>query len=347
MLTTIALIAAMAVPFEDPRWRMEAQLHQVTQYRGKRALLLHNGSAVLDGTTLTNAVVEFDIAMSGERAFGGPVFRDTGGGNYEHFYLRPHQSGNPDANQYTPVFNGVTGWQLYHGAGFATPTRYPLNEWLHVKLVFWDDQAEVYLGDMQRPALRIPQLKHAVGAGTVGLTAAYAPFWFADFSVRELTEAPFERIPLPTADAPPGSVMRWQVSDPFPLAELGAGLPAAFVDARRWRTLAAESDGLANLARLAGTADGDTVLAQTTVRADSPRLARLRIGYSDRARVYLNGRLLYDGDNTGFTRDYRYLGTIGLYEAVWLPLEAGENRVHVAVSERFGGWGLKAVCEGC
>ena len=39
--------------------------------------------------------------------------------------MRPHQVGNPDAIQYTPVFNGLSAWQLYHGDGFWQPARFP------------------------------------------------------------------------------------------------------------------------------------------------------------------------------------------------------------------------------
>jgi len=35
-------------------------------------------------------------------------------------------------------------------------------------------------------------------------------------------------------------------------------------------------------------------------------------------------------------------GSIGLFDAVVLPLEAGENEVLIAVSEAFGGWGVMA-----
>ena len=44
--------------------------------------------------------------------------------NYENFYIRPHQSGNPDANQYQPVFNGSASWQLYYGPEYAAPVEY-------------------------------------------------------------------------------------------------------------------------------------------------------------------------------------------------------------------------------
>jgi hypothetical protein len=68
----------------------------------------------------------------------------------------------------------------------------------------------------------------------------------------------------------------------------------------------------------------------------------LTLGFSDRAVVYLNGRPLYRGDDTYRSRDYRFLGSIGWYDAVYLPLEAGENELVVAVSEDLGGWGLQA-----
>jgi hypothetical protein len=40
------------------------------------------------------------------------------------------------------------------------------------------------------------------------------------------------------------------------------------------------------------------------------------------------------------SRDYRYLGTIGYFDNVTLPLEAGKNEICIAVSEAFGGWGI-------
>ena len=82
------------------------------------------------------------------------------------------------------------------------------------------------------------------------------------------------------------------------------------------------------------------VLGDQPLRSDKPRSVPLRLGYSDRARVYLDGRLLYVGDNSYRSRDYRYLGTIGLFDEIWLPLNRGENQLWVAVSEDFGGWGI-------
>jgi hypothetical protein len=65
-------------------------------------------------------------------------------------------------------------------------------------------------------------------------------------------------------------------------------------------------------------------------------------GFSDRAVVDLNGRALYRGDDTYRSRDYRFLGSIGYWDSLYLPLEAGENELVAAVSEHFGGWGVRA-----
>jgi hypothetical protein len=98
-----------------------------------------------------------------------------------------------------------------------------------------------------------------------------------------------------------------------------------------------------NLARLAGIRDGrNTVLARTTIRSEREQTVGLQLGFSDRAAVYLAGRLLYRGDDAYRSRDYRFLGSIGYWDTVYLPLAHGDNELTVAVSEDFGGWGVQA-----
>ena len=82
-----------------------------------------------------------------------------------------------------------------------------------------------------------------------------------------------------------------------------------------------------------------------TIRSDGAQTKRLDFGFSDRALVFLNGRALYRGDDGYRSRDYRFLGSIGYFDAVYLPLEEGDNELVVAVSEDFGGWGVQARLE--
>lgn len=82
-----------------------------------------------------------------------------------------------------------------------------------------------------------------------------------------------------------------------------------------------------------------------TINADKPGVRKLTFGFSDRARVYLNKQLLYAGEDNFMSRDYRFLGTIGYFDAVYLNLKQGPNELWIAVSENFGGWGIKAKLE--
>ena len=144
-------------------------------------------------------------------------------------------------------------------------------------------------------------------------------------------------------ERPPGVVPRWSVSDPFAEAEIPAALDAAALSDRTWTQLEAEPLGLADLARVNGIRDDKkTVFARTQLHSPRAQLLPLELGFSDRAVVFLNGRRLFRGDDSYRSRDYRFLGSIGYYDTVYLPLAAGDNELVVAVSESFGGWGIQA-----
>jgi hypothetical protein len=112
------------IPFDSNRWEIDAKESRVEEYLGRQSLFLKGGLALVKDSKFLNGIIEFDIAFSAERTFVGTIWRVLDKKNYEEFYFRPHQSGNPDANQYTPVFNGLAGWQLYYGEDFAAPVRY-------------------------------------------------------------------------------------------------------------------------------------------------------------------------------------------------------------------------------
>ena len=110
------------------------------------------------------------------------------------------------------------------------------------------------------------------------------------------------------------------------------------MDAARRRTIRAR-----HLARVNAIRDGrTTAFARVTIRSDRAQTKRLDLGFSDRAVVFLNGRPLYRGDARYRSRDYGFLGSIGWFDALYLPLESGDNELVVAVSEDLGGWGVQA-----
>jgi hypothetical protein len=247
--------------------------------------------------------------------------------------------------QYTPVFNGLGGFQIYHGPGYWAQVSFPLDEWFWIRVAFTGVRAEVYVADLDEPALVIGELKRPVGPGGVGVFVGGPEIHLAEFgydaSGSDLRAAQPERVPRVE-----GVIAEWSISDAFPESALASSIPLIDDDllaARTWSPLASEPSGLVDLARLSGIRDGkNTVFARTELHADRAETRALELGFSDRAVAYLNGRALYRGDDSYRSRDYRFLGSIGYFDTLYLPLEEGQNELLVAVSEDFGGWAVQA-----
>lgn len=334
-----ALGAPVAV--DSPRWQFESGEPQVVDYQGKRALYLFGTNAKLADANFDTGVIEFDMVLPNtKQSFPGVIFRGQDDGNYEHFYFRPHQNGNPDANQYTPVINGLTGWQIYSGTNYQAQTTYRLNQWFHVRLEIADDSARVYI-DSTQPTLVIHDLKRERKAGFVLLKGSLGGAYYANVNIE--AGRPEGAPPEPVADLPKGVVQAWRVTSAMAETDAMAAATANRLSEITWNTLAVESNGIANLARVTVRSDQtQTVLARLTLRSDEARTVAMRFGFSDRVRVYLNGTQLYKGDDSQGSRDYRFLGTVCFFDALLLALRRGDNDVVFAVSEGGGGWAAAA-----
>jgi hypothetical protein len=316
-----------AVPFESDRWSVDGSL-EPTEHLGRGCVRL-DGTATLD-VDLVDGTIEVDLAVGAERAFPGVFWRGRDAGNFESFFVRPHQVGNDDAVQYTPVSNGISSWQLYHGPGFWAPVAFPVGAWFRIRVAFAAMRAEVHVDG--EPSLVAP-LKRPVESGRVGVFGGSPPVHVAAFAYSDDPGVVRESQPAPALD---GAIAAWEVSDPFPEGEHE-------LSSRTWTRLDAEPGGLVDLSRVHGIRGArNTVFARATIRSDGPRTVPLELGFSDRVVVHVNGRPLYRGDDTYRSRDYRFLGSIGWYDTVYLPLDAGDSELVVAVSEDFGGWGVQA-----
>ena len=366
-------VAAESIPFDSGRWEFFAKAHRVEEYLGRPALFLQNGLAVVkDSADFMNGVIEFDIAIPAKRGFSGAVWRLQDRLNYEEFYLRHHQSGNEDANQYSPVFNGLAAWQLHYSAdGFGYPVKYDFDQWMPVKIVISGTEAEIYVKDMQTPIVYVPQQRLGSTAGKVGLRGQmFAPAHYANFRVTKMDQPPMKRAAKEVAYPPgfmqqmkrraqalrgaagapaPGTVKEWQVSEPFPFADLDKQvvLPPAGTAHEGWTAMKTEESGLLNLARVENAAAAlkegrNAVFVKKVVTSKRNHFKKLEFGFSDRVKVYLNAILLFEGNDAYATRDYRFLGTVGYFDALYLPLKSGRNELVLAVGEQLGGWGVKA-----
>lgn len=331
------------IPLDLDRWGLTPAQATPLRHRGRSCLRFADMAltAAVPGVEMADGVLEAEVLVTRERSFHGLAWH-VDGDDGESFFVRPHQSGNPDAIQYTPVSHGISSWQLYHGSGFWSPITIPTDEWFTIRIEIAGARADICVGSNE-PVLAT-RLKHGARTGGIGLQVGGPGLHVARFAV---APGPVELAGTPPPEAPPhpGVVPGWEVSDAFAETAIAGAttLPAELVAARSWTHLGVDRSGLADLALVNGLVDDrNTVLARVTIHAPEARTRPLELGFSDRASVFLNGRAMFRADDAYRVRDYRFLGSIGYWYTLHLPLEAGDNELVVAVSEDFGGWGVQA-----
>lgn len=349
-LAALACIAALPaaqaedIAMSDDNWRFTSETAEIISYQGAPALSLFNATAWLEGDEFRDGTIEFKVSFPNLRGFLGVRFRARDGDNYEHFYLRPHQSGLPDANQYTPVFHGNTGWQIYYGPRYSASTEYRFGDWVEVKLVVSGDVADIYI-DSDAPVLHVADLKRETAAGAIGFDSFLTHAFVKDVRVTPQKRPTLAGKAAAQPELPQHIVSEWRVSVPAPPLANPADAEAlnAALEAATWTRLAVEENGIANLGRLGSAENGrNLIFARLTVDAERAMTRRLDFGYSDKVTVFVNGAPVYSGNNTYRSRDYRYLGTVGLFDTVFIPLTEGKNDIVFAVEEAFGGWAISA-----
>ncbi|MGL1886439.1 MAG: DUF1080 domain-containing protein [Reichenbachiella sp.] len=330
------------IPIDTAHWEINAQGHILENYEGQNAIYIHNGEIKLKDMYFLNGTIEYDIYLTERRAFPGVNLRIQEDGTHESFYLRPHQSGNPDATQVAPIVNGITGWQLYSGPAYSVTYDYNFDNWTHVKIVVNEKKAQVYFDYSEKPNLSW-HLKTPTSAGRVAFTSFVNPMHYANIKINE-SEKEIVEFKVVEQGKIENIIEEWSISDKFEetLLEDIAKLPALIAD-RSWKEIIkTEENNVANISFAATRygSEGNTVFAKITINADKDQMKLFQFGYSDRAVAILNGQAIYRGTNRFRTRDYRYLGTVGLFDAIYLNLKKGKNTLLFAVSEDFGGWGI-------
>ena len=330
------------VDFESDRWVLPDA--EIVQYMGRACLM---GTAYLEDVEFQNGVIEVDIAVKRERGYPGIVFRKESDDNYEEFYIRPHRAKfYTDALQYTPVINGISCWQLYNGAGYTAGAEIPVDRWVHLKMEISGKQARVFLGDAETPALVISDLKHGASRGAIGLKSQKdATAYFSNFSYRIDEELDFDLPPV--VDTPPGIVADWQMSQTFKLSQIDM---ERYPDEQglaeiQWQAVSTEPPGLVNVARYRKRSgrEPDCVIAKATVYCEADEVKSFKFGYSDAISIFVNREIVFLGSSAYRQRDPSFLGIVGLFDAVYVPLKKGKNELLVWVAESFGGWAF--ICQ--
>jgi hypothetical protein len=363
--------APVSVPFDSDRWQFTADseysLEDFTDTNGVTysAIKMIKALGFVTDANFTNGTVEFDTvfdvnASDVYKDETGLLFRAQDQDNYELVHFRDYEFGTPYGLHYMPVNDTEHPLQLYYGPGHnPVSIDKPLGIWTHVKVVVSGTEGEVYVGDMENPIMFINDLKQGEQTGMVGIFGGYnvppavrAPSYVANFSYESMDTAPT----LKKGDVvqevayvnDPNMINAWMISDVFSGKTLDNRPELTVNDqqARSWDRLATDNVGIAYISkiRLLDRANriNDTVFARVTIKSNSVQTKQLQFGFSDTAKVYLNGKLIFSGNDSFRSRDYRFLGTIGFFDNLYLPLQAGDNELWFAVSEVLAGWGLKA-----
>ncbi|MCL6684716.1 hypothetical protein [Sphingomonas alba] len=335
-------------PFDEAHWTFAGADVHPTEALGQKALRLQDGVATLKIPDLASGIVEFDILFASEAPmYSGLRFHGRDRGQYEYFYLRADRSGMADSTEYTPVFNGDQGWQIYAGPEFSSEEGFKRGGWNHVQVRIYPDSADVFMNG--HLSLRIPELKTGQAAGYVSFASSFGPrfpFNQTFYANVRYSLDPISRpadMPVPSLYAPAGLVRRWRVSHSMPQADALAIAAGKAAPATKWADLKVETNGIANLARVAAkSGDSNAVVAQFEITADKDGSQLMRFGYSDTVDMFVNGRQVFQGDATFISRDLQFLGTVGFKDAVSIPLRRGANQVAFVVKESYGGWAAAA-----
>ncbi len=353
--------APTVIDFNETHWQFVGS-YEVENFDGRQTLVLGEttpaqtvsfGAAFLKNTRMGTGTIEYDVMLNENTAnFAGIRFHVQPDGSYEDFYQRSHRSGDPDASQYMAVYNDVPSWQLYQGPAFSTATVFDFGTWTSVKLVVDDTLADVFIGDMDKPALTF-ELEHGDTMGGIGLWAfnlAGTPR-FSNVRVTPNNDVKILGQPKRVSTLSPGTFMDWKVSTAFDGKKLDgitnlADLKHTALDSSERTSITADKNGRLNLARVQGLAlEKDTVLAEITIDVEEATTREVEFGFSDDVRVYVNGELVFSGSDRFGSRDYRFLGTIGYYDTVVARLKKGSNSIQFAVTENIQdptGWAVQA-----
>lgn len=361
--TCLALSAAFwaaaggADQLDFDTWDFPGEQASLEKYQGRDALRLGSARATQHEVKLLDGTIELDLALSGQRSFVSLEFRMQSEDEYEEVYFRPHKSALPDALQYSPVYKRESNWQLYHGPGGTASAPLPADTWIHVKLVLEGRHAALFVGDMSEPQLVVLRLAREPAAGFLGLRgfippgspAPYAAYFANVVALPGKIDYDFSDVLAktpPVAETPPGVVKSWELSRPFVPQEGAVTTIPADIASAAWTAVGTEPSGLVVLGRHLARPDDSrrsAVLARLRLRAAQASPRRLDLGYSDEVSVFWNGRLLFYADASYSYDEPRREGLIGLDQtALFLPFQAGENELVLAIADSFGGWGLMA-----
>ncbi len=327
------------VNFESDNWKIITG--KVEEHLGRTCF---QGYGMVKDMIFEDGIIEVDIAVNGKRSYPGIIFRQQSSINKERFYIRPHRAGlYDDAFQYVPTINGIDAWQIYNGPGYTAIYDDIVNEWIHFKIEIQGTRAQVFIDDSKIPALEIFNLEHEKSSGLIGLLGPMdSSAYFSNLSYTVDTILNFPDLPVKVRKQ--NIIKKWEIAEPikdkdikhyekYPSKDILSNLT--------WKNCVADKNGYIDLAKFITPKQRPYVtIAKTQIESTTGGVQKLNFGYSDIIYVFVNGKIVFCGDNSYRSRDSGFLGAVGLHDAVFVDLQKGQNEILIILKDIFGGWGF-------
>lgn len=345
----------------DAYWEYEPGKVEFIEHRSSTVARGKNGGyfiMTLKDHLFKDGTIEFDMELEG-MGFPGINFRmseDLLEG--ENFYIRSFGAVSPlkrTTLQYATVIDSMSTWDLTDE--YQAGAKILQKGFNHIKLVVNGKQMRVYVNDMEKPAMHVPNLEGRQEKGLIQLSGnvIYSNFSIAPNETEDLSPEPGYD---PTSNDP-HYIRNWKVSRPmdFPFGkDLAFQIPSMYGEVNQsdlpdstmtWSPIEAENRALVNLSRKFGLKRGGgrrLVWIKTNVHATKEQNKNVKMGFSDEIWVLLNGELIKVDKNYYGTPSQKYpIGRCTLDNTSFsLPLKEGNNELLVAVGNFFFGWGIIA-----
>lgn len=309
------------------------------KFQGKETLVL-NGRVIVKNQNFSNGIISVDVYANTARSFAGIIFRQQEGSR-EEVYMRLHKSTQVDALQYTPVFNGETNWQLYnkHQANIEFKTK----GWNKLRIEINNKTAVVYVNNEN--VLTINNLRTDNMNGDIGLFALFNNR-FSNFSVtnKDITISQ-QKEKSTKSDA--AIITKWNITKAFLYNE--ESLNFKNFSKEKYTTVSTESSGLLPISKYvkkpsSGNFEDNIevyTVASTIINVATKQIKKFSFDYSDKIKIYFNGKLLFYGNNAFRTKGIQHEGHLDINSnTLYLNLKKGKNILHCVVIDRANGWGL-------
>jgi len=220
--------------------------------------------------------------------------------------------------------------------------------WNTLRIEVNNKSTKVFVND--KIVMSIDHLRTDHSIGEIGLFSLFANR-FSNFRVihKDEIENPVIGDNNP---ADPNIITQWEITNARPYKEEEIHFDDFLKE--KYITVKTEESGLLLISKyIKKSSSGnfeqnidDYTIAFKTIYADKNETKLFSFDYSDKIIVYLNGKVIFKGNNSFLAKGIQYMGHMDINtNKLYLTLEKGVNKIHCVVIDKANGWGIIAKLE--